>query len=289
MTVTLPGAYLVLFSFYLHILRTRSLATKHHFLTGSTVCLFILCSAHCALEVATTILRSETEKVSTTPAVPTSSRDVWISLMFATNAIYVTSNVIADSIFIFRCYAIWNFQGKIIIFPIILTLVVAGYGYSNVIIYCTAPDFFQELGLQSAVFDVSIVLSVFTTLVLVGLTVGRIWWLARAARHVMGRKVAKKYYTVCAMILESGMLYGVSDIAFVIVAAFRGPLDATMTGVILGQLVGIAPTIIAVRVGLGHSVENTDGFIAPRPHARCPPKLMRALASVEAGEVLDIR
>ncbi|KAF8148336.1 hypothetical protein K438DRAFT_2087307, partial [Mycena galopus ATCC 62051] len=32
-------------------------------------------------------------------------------------------------------------------------------------------------------------------------------------------------------------------------------------GVILGQLVGIAPTIIAVRVGLGKSIESVDSFM----------------------------
>ncbi|KAJ7910936.1 hypothetical protein B0H13DRAFT_2272239 [Mycena leptocephala] len=159
-------------------------------------------------------------------------------------------------------------------------------------------------------FDISIVLSVFTTLILMGLSgeitnilrAGRIWWLARKARRLMGRKVISKYYTVCAMILESGALYCAGGIPFAVIAfyIFINPTSATFstafdivsdpavherltdgdssrqfqtpTGAILGQLVGIAPTIIAVRVGLGTSVDSVDSFslTATRPAAGRP-------------------
>ncbi|KAF8125056.1 hypothetical protein K438DRAFT_2002259 [Mycena galopus ATCC 62051] len=77
--------------------------------------------------------------------------------------------------------------------------------------------------------------SVFTPVVLMGLSVSRIWW----------------YYTVSAMNLESGALDCVGTIVFVILA-FQAPRGGTFitSGAVLGQLVGIAPTSIAVRVGL---------------------------------------
>ncbi|KAJ7732920.1 hypothetical protein DFH07DRAFT_846088 [Mycena maculata] len=76
----------------------------------------------------------------------------------------------------------------------------------------------------------------------------------------MGNDATSRYDTVCAMILESGALYVAGGLVFLIVL-FRfsvvpiGP-DPITNGAILGQLVGIAPTIIAVRVGLGKIQSN---------------------------------
>ncbi|KAJ7200040.1 hypothetical protein GGX14DRAFT_467296, partial [Mycena pura] len=94
------------------------------------------------------------------------------------------------------------------------------------------------------------IVSLFTTFILMGLTVGRIWMLARAARRVLGAELTSTYDTVCAMILESGSLYLCGGIVFI--------------------ALGIAPTIIAVRVALGQSVENVNSFIVPRPRVCFP-------------------
>ncbi|KAJ7190666.1 hypothetical protein GGX14DRAFT_482854, partial [Mycena pura] len=93
--------------------------------------------------------------------------------------------------------------------------------------------------------------------------VGRIWMLARTARRVLGVELTSKYHTVCAMILESGALYLCGGIVFIVNTP---PLTTeSQSGVVLAQLVGIAPTIIAVRVALGQSVESVDSFFVPKP------------------------
>ncbi|KAF7333463.1 hypothetical protein MVEN_02362500 [Mycena venus] len=93
--------------------------------------------------------------------------------------------------------------------------------------------------------------------------------------------------TVCAMILESGALYlcgGIVFIAFEFGVAGRLSIDVVRhastakgdtilmrllakqtEGVVLAQLVGIAPTIIAARVALGKSVENMGASAAADP------------------------
>ncbi|KAF8156477.1 hypothetical protein K438DRAFT_1986738 [Mycena galopus ATCC 62051] len=173
-----------------------------------------------------------------------------------TNAIYVTSNVLADAIFIFRCFAIWNFRWSVIIIPTFFTIAVAALGYS------------ASLSSIVFLFVGSIGTSFFTTVMLMGLSAGRIWWLARKARQVLGKKMISRYYTVCAMILESGALYCAGAMAFIILFVNFWTMDgsyvgdiAFSTGALLGQLVGIAPTIIAVRVGIGKSVESADSFV----------------------------
>ncbi|KAJ7493993.1 hypothetical protein FB451DRAFT_1164857 [Mycena latifolia] len=291
LNATFSGAYVVMFGFYLHILAAVGMA-KRRFLSAATISLFILCTAHCALELTIPIFRTRAE-TAVDENVAVSSGVAWMSLVVATNVVYITSNLIANSIFIFRCYAIWNFQRKIIVFPIILALAATGLGYANVIKYFI-PDLYDKEGAQF-LFDLSILLSLFTTFVLIGLTglsliFGRIWWQGRAVRHVMGEKIVKKYCTVSAMMLESGALYGAGAIAFV-GASFFLALDSTLTGAILGQLVGIAPTIIAVRMGLGYNVENVDSFSAPKARTQSPAQSNPIRPSMKSVEerVLHIR
>ncbi|KAJ7614420.1 hypothetical protein FB45DRAFT_1035901 [Roridomyces roridus] len=64
------------------------------------------------------------------------------------------------------------------------------------------------------------------------------------------------------MILESGALYGIGAglmAGLMVTGQFN---DYVVTSAaITGQLAGIAPTIIAVRVGLSRSAESVDSFI----------------------------
>ncbi|KAJ7494100.1 hypothetical protein FB451DRAFT_1215998 [Mycena latifolia] len=270
-----------MFGFYLDILRTKGVA-NHHFLTVAIISLFVLCTAHCILVIATAVvLTRSTNDLAPYLIIPLfydGRATSLVYMVYTTNMVYVTSNILADSIFIFRCYAIWNRRRKVIIFPILLTLTVAGLGHSNVVLSLVGRG-----DLRSGFFFLSMGVSLATTFVLMGLTVGRIWWLARAARQVLGQKVVKKYYTVCAMILESGSLYGVGGIAYIIMLMVL-PWEITMNGAVIGQLVGIAPTIIALRVGLRCSVEDVDSFIAPQPRARPLPQLNSGTPSVQSVE-----
>ncbi|KAJ7154354.1 hypothetical protein C8R43DRAFT_440543 [Mycena crocata] len=255
----LYGAYAVLFGCYLHVLRTRRIWSTHRsnqFLAVATITLFILCTAHLALLLACIPLRIRADEAFALGGEPQSHACyIEFEMNRTMNVMYVTSNVIADSIFIFRCYAIWNFQRKIIVVPLLSTLAVAGLGYFD-------SGRLTSIVIITFLFDLSIAVSLFTTILLMGLSAGRIWWLARQAQDVLGRRVTDKYYTVVAMILESGALYCLGGIAFIIVA-FREASSTNpviTSGAVLGQLVGIAPTILAVRVGLGKSVDSVDSY-----------------------------
>ncbi|KAJ7464295.1 hypothetical protein B0H11DRAFT_2309482, partial [Mycena galericulata] len=234
----------------LHVIRTRGVF-KNSFLTIATVSLFILCTAHCALLFANMIFYDAIwEPLLIEPADEPTSTSIYNPINRAANTIYITSNVIADSIFIFRCYAIWNFRRAVIILPTILTVAVTVLGYMNVaeslqpitalppdtVILPASPDTFFAF-----LFDISMAMSVLTTFILMGLSAGRIWWLARASQKLMGQRVTSRYYTVCAMVLESGALYCAGAVPFIYVAfaSYTGSLgtDITTSGAILGQLV----------------------------------------------------
>ncbi|KAJ7910917.1 hypothetical protein B0H13DRAFT_591664 [Mycena leptocephala] len=284
----LYGAYTVMFGFYLNVLRTRGIS-GNRFIAISTIALFILCTLHCIFLLVGTIFGITDLAAYILTDYQSDTHYILLYTIFyrAANMVYVTSNVVADSIFIFRCYAIWNFRRRVVIIPAIFTLAVAVLGYANIVISFRL-DLVDEVQSTEAysgsafLFDISIATSVITTFILMGLSAGRIWWLAHKAQGLMGRTVTSKYYTVCTMILESGALYCAGGIPFAVIAfytfldsasgTFAIAFDIIPTGAILGQLVGIAPTIIAVRVGLGKSVDSVDSFSlgATRPPARHP-------------------
>ncbi|KAJ7740397.1 hypothetical protein B0H16DRAFT_1729095 [Mycena metata] len=94
----------------------------------------------------------------------------------------------------------------------------------------------------------------------------------------MGRKAAGTYYMVCAMILESGGLCCVFGIPIVCVGfKLDIAIDGLSTGAVFAQIVCIAPTLIAVRVGLGCSVEDMNSFVV-QPRAAQPPLAANAEA-----------
>ncbi|KAJ6541792.1 hypothetical protein B0H19DRAFT_1268745 [Mycena capillaripes] len=272
--IFLYGTYVILFGFYLDILRRRGFS-KHRWLHSATISLFVLCTAHCIFLFASTVLNNNLDlSVTISSSLPPGTIDIasssslatvpgsitFAALNSTTNIVYVTSNIIADIIFIFRCYAIWNFRRRVIVFPTICTMGTAFMGYLN------AAGLVTPGGHLATAFILSVMISLTTTVILVGLSAGRIWWLARTARFTLGAKVASQYYTTCAMILESGALYCAGGIAFLVLATSirtgttERLVSDLISGAVLGQLVGIAPTIIAVRVGLGQSVEGVGSF-----------------------------
>ncbi|KAJ7854059.1 hypothetical protein B0H14DRAFT_3652134 [Mycena olivaceomarginata] len=246
---------------------------KNRFLNVATISLFIVCTAHLALLLASISSQNQDDEAYAVESAALFDRFQMTALNLnrATNAIYITATVIADSIFIFRCYAIWDFSRSIIIAPIIFTVCGAVLGYTDSVSSNTTE-------ISDSKFDLSIAFSILTTFMLMILTAGRIWYLARQARAVMGPKITSRYYTICAMILESRALYAAGGIAYIVFSVLPPSVDEILTrgGAILGQLVGIAPTIIAVRVGLGKSIESVDSFGVQVPFpadltSRAPP------------------
>ncbi|KAJ7800374.1 hypothetical protein B0H14DRAFT_3785783 [Mycena olivaceomarginata] len=254
----------------------------------ATISLFLLSTTHCALFLASTTyvnmgLGYEIDPLNSFLRLEVLFKH-YTSLNCAANAIYVTSKSVhilplgvglvtdTDDTELFRCYAIWNFRRQVIIFPAILIFCVAASGYAEVVLSVQREVLStQGTSFASFVFNISIGISIFATVVLMCLSGGRIWWLSRVARPLIGRKMTDWYRTVCALILESGALYCAGAITFLVISQLTATSFIT-SGAILGQLVGMAPTIITVRVGLGHSVEHVGSSNSTHPRHRSQAK-----------------
>jgi hypothetical protein len=126
----------------------------------------------------------------------------------AKNLVYVTSTVIADSIVVWRCWAIWNGNLYALALPILLVLgtAVSAYGASaQYFLKKTNPETALDFG--TALFAVSLTTNVVVTL----LTIGRIWWMSHTMRgnEQSGWLV---YRRTIVLLFETGLVITIAKI-----------------------------------------------------------------------------
>ncbi|KAJ7211088.1 hypothetical protein C8J57DRAFT_1400019 [Mycena rebaudengoi] len=156
-------------------------------------------------------------------------------LQTAGAVVYVTNNLIADALLIYRCYVIWNTVWVTIV-PILLLIATMILGYS-----IQLPNFF--------------ILSLSMNLFLPTLIAARLWWVVRRIRGSAGAVTRRKGRNAMIIILESGLIYSVFVSIHMGFFHYQDPRDAIVYAA-LGQIVGMVPTLIIVRVGLGVSEEG---------------------------------
>ncbi|KAJ6540139.1 hypothetical protein DFH09DRAFT_1323159 [Mycena vulgaris] len=145
--------------------------------------------------------------------------------------IYVTSSICSDALLIYRCYVIWDDIPYVIVPPLILLVNATAFGYAwNITV-------FQSISLSTVI---SVTL----------LTVSKVVWATFQRRAYLSGEQKRKYISATSAILESGALYGIAvsiHFAFFV----RGSVAAPVLFAAVGQIVGIAPTLIIVRAGVG--------------------------------------
>jgi len=152
--------------------------------------------------------------------------------------VYVTNNLVADGLLIYRCYVIWN-TPWITVVPLMLLLTTMILGYS----------------LQLRLF---FILSLSMNLFVPTLVAGRLWWIIRRIRGPAGVATRRKGRNAMIIILESGLIYSLLVSIHMGFFHFNDPRDEIIYAA-LSQVVGIVPTLIIVRVGLGVSENGCGG------------------------------
>ncbi|KAJ7830992.1 hypothetical protein B0H14DRAFT_3714182 [Mycena olivaceomarginata] len=106
---------------------------------------------------------------------------------------------------------------------------------------------------------------ILTNLTLMALTAGRIWWIGRDVVSALEPSIMRVYGTVIAMILESGAIYCMSIVLYLISVLRLNKPDSvpaiTVFRAAIPQIMNIAPILILVRVGSGSSVgDETNSY-----------------------------
>ncbi|KAJ6474860.1 hypothetical protein C8R45DRAFT_1160064 [Mycena sanguinolenta] len=223
------GIYITLFCICIYILLRRPFSQGNIVLIVTAIALFTLST----IQVVFNIILG---------AVILDEIDIPYSRLQNAGIItYTINNVIADGLVIYRCYSIWNNNVYVVSLPIVLLIVTTVFGV-DFSLPNTAPP---------------LALTLTTNILVTAITAGRIWWIYRAARLYMQPDVQRRYMSALSILVESGMLYSATVLAYLILGAipstvvFQSPVFQMLT-----QVMGIAPTLIIVRVGLGTSVSS---------------------------------
>ncbi|KAJ6590068.1 hypothetical protein DFH09DRAFT_1359084 [Mycena vulgaris] len=255
----LYGAYGVLFGICVHILLYSRRGP------GKSINMPLLCTAVAMFTMSTMhvcigLIRGLTAFIDR-KGIPDGAliyyEEIWLWISIFKQALYATNNIVADSLVIYRCYMVWGSKFKIIVIPLIMLLATticayaAVYNFSKIV---PGEDVFAtniaEWG--TALFSLSLA----TNIIVTSLIAGRIYWLARVTRTVLGSKHSNKYQNAVVIIVESGAIYSLSLMTLLILYCSKTNAQYIVYDA-QAQIMGIVPTMIIVRVGLGVSTEDT--------------------------------
>ncbi|KAJ7140925.1 hypothetical protein C8R44DRAFT_762099 [Mycena epipterygia] len=227
------GIYLVLFCICIYVLlhRPRNLGNTVFLVTATA--LFTLATVQAVINLV--LGASDIDGID----IP------YDQLSTANFMIYAANNVIADALVIYRCYTIWNRNIYVVILPLILLIVTSVFGWD--ILLPVVPFF---------------ALSLATNVLVTTLTAARIWWICRQARAYLRTDLQKRCVSSISIIVESGVIYSASVLAYLILGAIpSASIVQEPIMQMLAQVVGIVPTLIIVRVGLGVSIQSTEATV----------------------------
>ncbi|KAG7100281.1 hypothetical protein E1B28_002054 [Marasmius oreades] len=276
------GMYAIIFGFCVNILFQRK-TSKLGLYLACTIALFVLANIYVWSVVwgmvRQTIIYFQAAKTQDYEPlaeylVHDNRKTVWTAL---TNLSGIFMNCVADIMLIHRCYVLWGSNRIFLYVLAFIAFVLNGLGIAVSImvviglgepskrdIFIVANTIGGGWSITSAVFNGLLSL----------LTAGRIWWVSREARQLMGTRVNARYKTIFAAILESGILYPTTVIAAMVIVTVLDPhnygtvpVDLSVVSTLMS---GLAPTLIIVRVAHGKQVESVQQMMSINFAAREP-------------------
>ncbi|KAJ7016865.1 hypothetical protein C8F04DRAFT_1158980 [Mycena alexandri] len=248
--LVLYGIYIVLFILAIYTLARRKSAGKKLLLGytwtmaffGTVQLVFCLIQVMIGARFVEVLLKQDVTRNSPSQPELTKLAPLSRSLNTARQMVFAGNNLVTDTLLLYRCFVIWNSDWRPVVLPGVLMACTFALGCASALIG-PVPSF------------VPYVVAAFTNFIVVGLIAGRIWWIRRDTRVVGGNGLRKRYNTAIEMILESGVLYLV--VAVLLAIFSQSEIAINILQPIAIHIVNIAPTLIVVRVGLGHNIQDT--------------------------------
>jgi len=182
--------------------------------------------------------------------------EIWLWISIFKQALYATNNIVADGLVIYRCYIVWGNKVKVIIVPLIMLLATTICAYAAVYNFSKITPGENVFATNIAEWGTALFsLSLATNILVTSLIAGRIYWISRKTKRLLGSKHSQKYQNAVAIIVESGAIYSVSLMTLLILYCLKTNAQYIVYDA-LAQIMGIVPTLIIVRVGLGVSTQD---------------------------------
>ncbi|KAA1472253.1 hypothetical protein DENSPDRAFT_838472 [Dentipellis sp. KUC8613] len=280
----------------------RDISIRYYLLT--TVTLFALCSTFMFIDFVKILetpdftantFYSDYSSVSCPSTSPENNDNVRLIetvftdlLVTIQDGLSALAQVIAHGLLIYRCLIIWD-RRKWVVMPstvclfatTVLNLLdiyydVEIYHFRHVILRSdpSPPQLAEAQRMNNVLAEASFALGLATNALTTVLIVIRVWLSTRELERTLGRRVGIRYRSALLMVIESGALYSLSLLIFLIVNVLS-PTYLAIPNNAMQQLMGIAPTLIIVRVGMNKGVEasrdmprfsNVDELLTPASH-----------------------
>ncbi|KAJ7367648.1 hypothetical protein DFH08DRAFT_829026 [Mycena albidolilacea] len=185
---------------------------------------------------------------------------VWIE---GTGDTFFCLNIfMADCLFVWRCWIVWNRQWPVVVLPILATLsgaVLAGFIVSDQVTALKSLEAFtvakksqQFVQLSTIYFSLSVATSLTTTF----LITLRILLVQRMSKKT-GTGSHRSFNPIMEILVESAVLYSVSLLTFVVLDV-KKDINVYYAQNIHAQMAGLAPLLIILRVSAGKSRPQED-------------------------------
>ncbi|KAF8874466.1 hypothetical protein BD779DRAFT_1678710 [Infundibulicybe gibba] len=235
------GAYVVLFVLYLILWRRNN--RKGGLLTLAQILLFGLCTLKLCLDIS-----ADYYFLALIPG---------LNVGLLSMVIFALIDYLAQMILLYRCWIIWGKHRAVVAVPGFLALVTLGGGLALAgLIWSAGQEMITNVQRLTgiAVYSISLGTNVLTT----SLIMIKILLTLREVRLVLGSNSHRPFHVATAMLIESGLLMLAFQLIFIISYHF---VPVIIVAGSIGQIYGIAPTLLNIRVAMGSSYDETTGEI----------------------------
>ncbi|THU90412.1 hypothetical protein K435DRAFT_912160 [Dendrothele bispora CBS 962.96] len=174
----------------------------------------------------------------------------------ASFVIYTIMAWFADGLVLYRFFVIYDRKRYMLALPLLIWLGGIASGIALIISIVRSDDSFwaeTSIKLGTAFWAISLGLNILlTSLIATRLLIARYH-----VRALMGVRYGNNYISIVSMLVESAALYSVWALAFLITFAQGSPVQNLLLPA-LGQVQGIAPLLILMRVLDGQAWSTTD-------------------------------
>ncbi|ESK88157.1 hypothetical protein Moror_5556 [Moniliophthora roreri MCA 2997] len=259
------GSYCVLFgtSVYVLLKRKRPDLILH---LGPIALLFVLATLGMLCNVVA-LGRDLARSLPTLAQGQINSDSVSAQFLLAHQFFYISSNTVGELVLLYRVYVIWKSK-LVTVIPSIFIMADLGVGLAGTFIPRGTSESKTNIILFRVVF---MVLNLVTNVMLTMLIAGKICQIGRNAFKVLGPDVSKRYKKIVSIIFESGVMYPLSLLLFLILEARAMSAEGISAGTtnppsrivyeMLPFVVAIAPTLVLVRSWLGLCVVDLEQTI----------------------------
>ncbi|TFK37114.1 hypothetical protein BDQ12DRAFT_685818 [Crucibulum laeve] len=230
----LYGIHIVLFTICIYIL-IKNRKSTHPAILVAVVIMFALSTADIAIT-----FRAMIEDLPKIITLQLDQLDNILRRIYPKNPIFVANNLVADILLLHRCCMVWKHQKYVIIFASVLLFADSVWGWVGVgTRVVKLQEVFAPVYLWS-VFGINISMTL--------VTAGRIYWVARKGRSIIGQRSMRIYNTAIAILIETGALYSCCILIYLLFPK-NSPWKIVSVTVVM-RTVSIMPTLMIVQAAL---------------------------------------